>query len=102
MRGSDTWWLIAFVGGVGGRSDVGAGWSGGRLEALLGFRRSKAAISPAYPMPIDASARASPSVHLNMAELTFKESRLRDSVCRIFSTSVSANIIRNFMPKPPL
>jgi hypothetical protein len=41
---------------------------------------------------MDASACASPIVHLNMAALTFNVSRLRINVERILSTSVSANL----------
>jgi hypothetical protein len=72
---------------------VGGGCNEGKLAALAGFKRSRAAIRPAYPIPIDASARASPIVHLNMAALTFKVSRLRVNVERILSTSLSANLL---------
>jgi hypothetical protein len=38
-------------GGVGGSWVVGEWCNEGRLAALAGFKRSRAAIKPAYPIP---------------------------------------------------
>lgn len=64
--------------------------------------RSRAETRPAYPINIVGSGQSSPIVHRMIAELIFRDSQLFRSVNRTLSTSVSANIIRMRLPRPPL